>query len=340
LNVNFDVSQIVTKECSDKLEEVKLSRKSPKERDVLQFDDAAIRQVISQLDGSTFHPASTVFQKNFQSMCDELKMFVSCYFNLREVEKKHVKDSGEAIASSDITQVAARLLQNTVSGSTDRYKGSGSQALGAKERAIENQRNNVATDLDNLVLAKKACAWCAGLFQTQNLTVDVDATYCSWKCAEEGRVRRGNMYSSTKIRAALFELEHGICQICQIDAHGLFERIKCLQPAERLNALLNANFKLPSTKRDRFLQNPEEHDFWQADHIHAVAEGGGGTGLDNFRTLCTPCHRIETSKLHSRLKSKRLAEGNEGSGKQLDIMSAFSKVKSAKKKRKRKRLAD
>ncbi|KAL7452364.1 hypothetical protein ACHAWC_004087, partial [Mediolabrus comicus] len=244
LNVNFDVSQIVTKECSDKLEEVKLSRKSPKERDVLQFDDAAIRQVISQLDGSTFHPASTVFQKNFQSMCDELKMFVSCYFNLREVEKKHVKDSGEAIASSDITQVAARLLQNTVSGSTDRYKGSGSQALGAKERAIENQRNNVATDLDNLVLAKKACAWCAGLFQTQNLTVDVDATYCSWKCAEEGRVRRGNMYSSTKIRAALFELERGICQICQIDAHGLFERIKCLQPAERLNALLNANFKL------------------------------------------------------------------------------------------------
>jgi 5-methylcytosine-specific restriction endonuclease McrA len=113
-----------------------------------------------------------------------------------------------------------------------------------------------------------------------------------------------------------------------------------LQPAERLNALLNANFKLPSTKRDRFLQNPEEHDFWQADHIHAVAEGGGGTGLDNFRTLCTPCHRIETSKLHSRLKSKRLAEGNEGSGKQLDIMSAFSKVKSAKKKRKRKRVAD
>ena len=113
--------------------------------------------------------------------------------------------------------------------------------------------------------------------------------------------------------------------------------------------MLNANWKLPSTKRDRFLQDPEEHDFWQADHITAVAEGGGGTGMDNFRTLCTPCHRIETSKLHQRLKSNRLNEGAEGSGKQLDIMSAFSKVKSSKvksseekrkKKRKRKRLAD
>ena len=63
--------------------------------------------------------------------------------------------------------------------------------------------------------------------------------------------------------------------------------------------------------------------------------------MDNFRTLCTPCHRIETSKLHQRLKSKRLNEGSEGSGKQLDIMAAFSKVKEdKKKKRKRKRVAD
>lgn len=65
--------------------------------------------------------------------------------------------------------------------------------------------------------------------------------------------------------------------------------------------------------------------------------------MDNFRTLCTPCHRMETSKLHQRLKNKRLNEGTEGSGKQLDIISAFSKVKSTeekKKKRKRKRVAD
>jgi 5-methylcytosine-specific restriction endonuclease McrA len=135
----------------------------------------------------------------------------------------------------------------------------------------------------------------------------------------------------------------GVCQLCKIDAHALFCRIKSLQPAERLNTLLNANWKLPSTKRDRFLQNPEEHDFWQADHITAVAEGGGSSGMDNFRTLCTPCHRMETSKLHQRLKNKRLNEGTEGSGKQLDIISAFSKVKSTeekKKKRKRKRVAD
>ena len=84
----------------------------------------------------------------------------------------------------------------------------------------------------------------------------------------------------------LFSSLRGVCQLCKIDAHALFCRIKSLQPAERLNTLLNANWKLPTTRRDRFLQEPEEHDFWQADHKVAVAEGGGGTGLDNLRTLC------------------------------------------------------
>ena len=40
----------------------------------------------------------------------------------------------------------------------------------------------------------------------------------------------------------------------------------------------------------------QEGDFWQADHIVPVAEGGGECSLANLRTLCTPCHaevRIE-----------------------------------------------
>jgi SWI/SNF-related matrix-associated actin-dependent regulator 1 of chromatin subfamily A len=207
LHVNFDISQVVTQECSNHMQEVTLSRKSPKKQAVLQFDDRGIRRVLSELDGCSLLSSSTLSQLNFQSkMIDELKLFVTCYLNLREIEKKAVKDSGETIAASALGRTAASLLHSTVSGSTDRYS-TGSQALGAKERAIENHKNNVATDQDKLVLQKLACAWCAAPFQTQNLTVDVDATYCSWKCAEEGRVRRGNMFSSTKIRASLFELE-------------------------------------------------------------------------------------------------------------------------------------
>ncbi len=85
---------------------------------------------------------------------------------------------------------------------------------------------------------------------------------------------------------------------------ALFLRIKSLEPAERLNVLCNANWRLPKTGRalDRLLQSPKEGDFWQADHIVPVAEGGGSCGLNNFRTLCSPCHQSETQKLKFRLR--------------------------------------
>lgn len=205
LHVNFDIGQIVTPQCSNQLQESTLSRKSPKKQCVLQFDDGRIRRVLSELNDCSLLPKSR--KTNLQStMINEIKLYVTCYMNLREIEKKAVKESNEAIAASSLTQTAARLLQSTVCGSTDRYS-NGGQALGAKERAIENQKNNVATASDKLVLQKLACAWCAAPFQTENLTVDVDATYCSWECAEEGRVRRGNMFSSTQIRSSLFALE-------------------------------------------------------------------------------------------------------------------------------------
>ena len=122
---------------------------------------------------------------------------------------------------------------------------------------------------------------------------------------------------------------------------------------------MNAKWKLPR-KVDRLLSDLIEADFWQADHKVAVAEGGGGCGLDNLRTLCvsyvaalleflslcfdfhsilhnvqTPCHSKETEQLLARLKT--LPDLN--SKGQMDIYAAFSNSKSNKKKRKR-RMAD
>ena len=107
-------------------------------------------------------------------------------------------------------------------------------------------------------------------------------------------------------------------------------------------------FQLPQTNAStqRLLNDPKEADFWQADHVTAVAEGGGSTGLDNLRTLCTPCHSRETEKLLSRLKTlpNPTSDGNEKDGRtQMDIMSCFSKQggkSTGQKKKKRRRLAD
>jgi 5-methylcytosine-specific restriction endonuclease McrA len=113
--------------------------------------------------------------------------------------------------------------------------------------------------------------------------------------------------------------------------------------------LLKAKWKLPKTRQatDRLLISPQEHDFWQADHIFAVAEGGGSTGLDNLRTLCTPCHSAETEQLLARLKTlPHLSSVHaKDSQTQMDIISAFSnkanqKLADSKERRKRRRVAD
>ena len=207
LDVNFDISQILTLQCANYLQEVTLSRKPSKTQMTLQFDDVRMKHLLSELfNRDLFLPSDTSRDSLLSMMVNEVKSFITSYMNLREVEKKAVKESNEIIEASALNRTAAKLLQSTVCGSTERYS-NGGKALGAKERAVENVRNNVATDSDRLVLRKLACAWCAAPFQKQNLTHDVDATYCSFECAEEGRIRRGNIFSSTKIRESLFALE-------------------------------------------------------------------------------------------------------------------------------------
>ena len=93
---------------------------------------------------------------------------------------------------------------------------------------------------------------------------------------------------------------------------------------------MNANWKLPKTQKSlhNLLHNPKEGDFWQADHIKAVAEGGGDAGLDNLRTLCTPCHQVETERLRGRLKLIDKSQRNEVQVKEspgTDIRMLFAK---------------
>ena len=76
----------------------------------------------------------------------------------------------------------------------------------------------------------------------------------------------------------------------------------------------------------KIVNKPREDDFWQADHTIAVAEGGGACGLENLRTLCTPCHRKETAALRGRLKETARAVAAAGSK---DIRSCFSQQQAA-----------
>lgn len=283
-------------------------------------------------------------------LCSDLRAFVASFLFLREVEKKALKDWDNPVTNSSLRQTLAELLSKDTAFSTSRYSG------GAKERAEENAINNSATSSDMAILDGHACAWCGKRLGRASFQEGVQSTYCSIECAEEGRLRRGGMYASTQVRAQVFALERGVCTLCSVDAYALFLRIKALQPAERLNVLCNANWKLPQSgpALERLLHQPKEGDFWQADHIEAVAEGGGSCGLKNLRTLCVPCHKNETEKLRSRLRlcggRASPSDANAGGPGQMDIRSAFmrpqcmgssgSELALQKERKKRRRTAD
>ncbi|KAL3922926.1 MAG: hypothetical protein SGARI_006339 [Bacillariaceae sp.] len=243
---------------------------------------------------------------DISSLMDEIKSFVDQYMTLREVEKKYLQEGGKAYSGKHLRQAVLQDAPLSAPASNSRYTG------GAKERAREKLENGEADDDDMAVLQGHKCAYCGGNLSTASRRKGVESTYCSRECAEQGRLKRGGMYSSSQLRSQLFALEGGV--------------------SERLNALCNAGWKLPKTAKslERLLQDPKEGDFWQADHEVAVAEGGGGCNLDNLRTLCVPCHAVETEKLHKRLKlsgkrgNKDSVEDLSAAKRQTDIRSMFS----------------
>jgi len=136
--------------------------------------------------------------------------------------------------------------------------------------------------------AAVACAWCSGPRS------DNESAYCSRSCEEKDRVRCDNTFA----RKLVFAQEQGVCRVCGLDAHSLYERVVKMSPPERHQELIRAGF----TISPQLLERPTEGMLWQADHIRPVAEGGGEADLSNLRTLCTICHAKETKRLHSRLK--------------------------------------
>jgi hypothetical protein len=144
-------------------------------------------------------------------------------------------------------------------------------------------------------------------------------------CSRECHANRQAKLGSSAIRRQLFELESGVCQLCKVDAQAMYERVKALTPPERYQVLLGTKFRVHS----KMLEKPTPGDFWQADHILAVALGGGHKAfhnpMANLRTLCTPCHEKETCQLRKSLKEIELAQAAKGTK---DIRRFFTAAKS------------
>lgn len=133
--------------------------------------------------------------------------------------------------------------------------------------------------------------------------------WCDAHCEHLYRMRTQPKY----VRAQVFERDRGICALCGLDTEALRAEINAMfqraRSGERINWALLTSHAIPF---NRVIYRKDADGIyttlgliWDADHIKAVAEGGGECDLDNYRTLCCKCHRKESAALSGRLAAAK-----------------------------------
>jgi 5-methylcytosine-specific restriction protein A len=160
-----------------------------------------------------------------------------------------------------------------------------------------------------------ACRLCGGELPSSR------RTFCTDECVHFHLLRT----SGSHVRKALAIRDGRRCDMCGVDAGAAYdtarravqEAISCsgLTPAIALQMSVaggpfEAHARLSVSRRQRGGRpRVQQGSFWQADHRIAVHEGGGCCGLDNFRTLCSPCHAHVTAQQASLRASDRRSKG-------------------------------
>lgn len=138
--------------------------------------------------------------------------------------------------------------------------------------------------LDRGASGRALCRWC------RTEVPKGRRTFCSDACVHEWRLRTDPGYLREKVLAR----DRGVCAQCGVDTIALRRDMRRLDYAARKQFLKKWNLRENNRKS-----------LWDADHLVAVAEGGGQCDLSNMRTLCLLCHRAATAALRERLKEPR-----------------------------------
>lgn len=94
----------------------------------------------------------------------------------------------------------------------------------------------------------------------------------------------------------MFQRDRGTCLRCGLDLVAL--RAKLAELLAGVRGDDGSAYRAASERVAPFYGSAGE--LWNVDHAVPVAEGGGQCGLENLRTLCVPCHRIESAALAAR----------------------------------------
>lgn len=167
----------------------------------------------------------------------------------------------------------------------------------------------------NALRARRSEGWCVCGRPVDPRVIDEfdQAEWCSRACFNDVALRCGLVKASILVA----ERDRGICSLCGSDAGTATRAIEHIRQIDRwdfrLTYLENRDRTAVSREAVALILaawgvTDESRALWDADHIVPVIEGGGGCGLDNYRTLCVTCHRGETATLATRRAEARRAQ--------------------------------
>ncbi len=119
--------------------------------------------------------------------------------------------------------------------------------------------------------------------------------WCGMDCVNQYWVRA----SGQEVRRQVLKRDGGVCAICGLEAQKLSSIMRHARHYFRGTSYFRPLGAMALLRPIGDFRAFGES-YWQPDHIVPVCEGGGMCGLDNYRTLCTPCHAVETAKLAGR----------------------------------------
>jgi 5-methylcytosine-specific restriction protein A len=136
-------------------------------------------------------------------------------------------------------------------------------------------------------------------------------SYCSKACATAFEIA----YFPSAMRRHVFARDNGVCALCRCDTELLRRVLRHAQKARHRDVDDDSGGSWRFGRGAKlfrevalelgFNRSSSRGAFWQADHVHEVARGGWGCGLEKLRTLCTPCHKAETARLARELAAER-----------------------------------
>lgn len=185
-----------------------------------------------------------------------------------------------------------RLVQERI----EAARREGRRFIGSSALLSRRDRTALGISTDDWSRASTFCRWCG----TSPVPVG-RRTWCGQACVTAYRIRSDAAY----VRTLVERRDRGICALCGInctEVENLWRLCRRLYRAQGLPWHTEENRRAWGSWWTR------NHALWEADHIVPAFEGGGVCGLENYRTLCLPCHKAETAKLAKRVGAARAAK--------------------------------